>query len=393
MLKTTDNFTIEYYDVLSPLHYEALYLMYQPLIGPFALNLYQTSLALNKVISQDTHQILIDLTKFSLLEFVEARAKLEAYGLWKTYYDGKSKYVYQLFKPLLPNEFLSHYAFGLEYRQIFGLVFFETLKAKYLKTSALSADYHEISANYDASLIKTISDQELKSFLDTSQKNPTKEVLKTFDEKRFFKGVSNTVFPKSLRTNENLALIAQLISLYGFSYQEMLVMVVTSIDIEKGILDQEKLLRKVRSKKIIVSEESGYDMAPMAFLQKLQSGLKVNRSDQLLLEELANEIGLKPQVINVLIEDIFKNNQKMLVKNYVLKRATTLKLNKVENSEAALKFIKETSFQPATKKASSTIKKAAAKRSTIPQTADNDNIDKTALVSKLRERFKENEEN
>ena len=389
MLKTTDSFIIEYHETLAPLHYEALYLMYQPLIGPFALNLYQTTLALKEVVSTDSHQLLLDLTKFSLKEFVEARSKLEAYGLLKTYFDGESNYFYRFFNPLLPNDFLNHYAFGLEYRQVFGLVFFETLKSKYQNNSLLTKKYHDISQSYDATLIKSLSDQELKLFLENNQNDLKKDILSNFDSKSFFTGVSNTVFPKSLRTEENLALIAQLINLYGFNSEEMLMMAATSINIEKGFLDKEKLMRKVRSKKIVVTD-SGYQLAPVAFLQNLQNGIKVTRSDQSLLDELVNEIGLKTDVINVLIEDIFQSNNKMLVKNYVLKRATTLKLNHIETVEMAQKFIKETSFQPIKRK--STLK--TKKSSTISQnneTIENQvEIDRTELVKKLKERFKEN---
>lgn len=385
-MQLSDYFYLEFSNHLASAHYEALYLLYQPLLGPHAISLYQTLVALATISQEEKHQILCDLTNLTLNELLDARKKLEAYDLLKTFMAESNSYLYQLALPLLPADFLNHYAFGLEFRQTFGMIFYETLKSKYQQTSRLDQTYQNISTRYDSSLLTDISEQELKKFLADQTANTKLVIPASFDSRKFFQGVSNTVFPKVLRTPENLALIAQLMSLYGFDEKEMLLLTVTSIDIAAGKLDRELLINKVRNRQQkITPEVISYQMAPIQFLLHLQQGLKVVAPDQKLLARLAQEIGLTNEVINALIEYVYEQNNKVLTPNYVLKLAIPLKTNEIKTAEAAQQFLKQ--FQTTTKRPKKTKVKVSPEVPLLEQTLTNQ--ERTELLAKLKERFKQ----
>ena len=88
--------------------------LYQPIIGGDAINLYfnlWSHLDNLEFVSNDyTHHYLFNLLQLSIDAFVSARMKLEAIGLIKTYVkeDSINNYIYELYSPLSPSEFLGN---------------------------------------------------------------------------------------------------------------------------------------------------------------------------------------------------------------------------------------------------------------------------------------------
>ncbi len=88
--------------------------LYQPIIGITAINLYLTltnDLRDDKIESDYlSHQHLMGLMLVNLDTIVEARKKLEAIGLLKTFFrqDTVNNYIYVLYAPLSASEFLNH---------------------------------------------------------------------------------------------------------------------------------------------------------------------------------------------------------------------------------------------------------------------------------------------
>ena len=86
--------------------------LYQPIIGTVAVNLYFTlwsNLDASQIISTlYTHHNLMAEMRIKLEDILEAREKLEAIGLLKTYLKKGSinNYVYELYSPLEPREYL-----------------------------------------------------------------------------------------------------------------------------------------------------------------------------------------------------------------------------------------------------------------------------------------------
>ena len=107
-----DTYTVVNKTVLSENDHKLITMLYQPIIGHTATSLYFTlidDLDKRKIISNDlTHYHLMTTMQLKLDDILLAREKLEAAGLLKTYYkeDHVNQYVYLLFSPLSPNEFL-----------------------------------------------------------------------------------------------------------------------------------------------------------------------------------------------------------------------------------------------------------------------------------------------
>ena len=91
-----------------------LNMLYQPIIGPLPVMLYFSLWAdldkLELISEEYTHHHLVTNMHLSLNEIVDARKKLEAIGLVKTYFKEGiiNSYVYELFSPLSVSEFLNH---------------------------------------------------------------------------------------------------------------------------------------------------------------------------------------------------------------------------------------------------------------------------------------------
>ena len=92
-----------------------LTMLYQPIIGAYAVNLFLTlwmDVDKNEFMSQEeNHHHLLSSTGLSLNEIVVSREKLEAVGLLKTFYkenEEENHYIYELYSPLSAHEFLTH---------------------------------------------------------------------------------------------------------------------------------------------------------------------------------------------------------------------------------------------------------------------------------------------
>ena len=93
---------------------KVLMVLYQPIIGYMAVNLYLTlinDLNKNDVESEIlTHHHLMTNMQTNLETIVKSREKLEAIGLMKTFYkeDNINNYLYILYSPISAYEFLNH---------------------------------------------------------------------------------------------------------------------------------------------------------------------------------------------------------------------------------------------------------------------------------------------
>ena len=92
-------------------------LLYSPLIGSEATNLYLTLQALmerNNLKSESyTHEEIFTLLSLTEKKFLKARFQLEGIGLFTTYIDDKEDYLYVLSAPLSPKNFIKDATLGL----------------------------------------------------------------------------------------------------------------------------------------------------------------------------------------------------------------------------------------------------------------------------------------
>lgn len=171
----------------------------------------------------------------------------------------------------------------------------------------------------------------------------------SFNYDRFLNGLSQIVFPSTARSEKNLRIIGELATIHGIDEITMRKLVSKSMDLKTNDLDVERLKRKVRNTKPTVSikeNKDPYQLPPVAFLQNLQHGVKVSRSDSYLIETLISEYKMKPEVVNVLIEYVLKTKNQQFPKAYVEKVASTWVRLGIDTSEKALAQIKEETNKP-----------------------------------------------
>jgi Replication initiation/membrane attachment protein len=372
--------------------FESLFVLYQPLIGNEACSLYLTLCAIGNENEAMKHLDLCNILDMSLEKVEKARVRLEQHGLLQTYLKkGKrNQYIYRIISILNPSDFLNHYALGLQYNERFGNQKYQMMKARYEARTFDKSEYDNISEHLDRKALLNLSVDQLEEMIKSNKQESRLPV--GFDYGRFLKGLSNTVFPKSLRSDENMKIIGQLALTYGISEERMKVLVSRSINIETIYFDKETLIRKVRAEKpnFELEQITGYDLPPVLFLVEKQRGAPVSNTDKRLLESLVNDYGLATPVVNLLVEYVLEQNNKILNTDYVKKIAATWVMHEVKTAEDARQVIammsrsnKEREMRSATIEKSNTI----PKKKIIKNESEEDLRELEDMIQKLGERY------
>lgn len=337
MLQKEDRLKIECTITLSHAHFQALRMLYLPLIGHEALSLYETLYALSKQPQRiKNHLLICKLCGFSAEVLAQKRMLLEQYLLVKAYYDGaKNSYLYELLYPKCGCEFLSHEVFGRLYMERMGKQAFEFMKKSFAHHLEEKADYQNITSHMSDMLQNWSEEQELQ-FSSNKPKIPKKAYFFRFE--RFLNNLSPMVLPLSERTKDNLDFIAEKADLYGIDEIEMQKLVGKSINLKTNCLDRKKLVRAMQKSKEIkdVKTNDPYNMPSMLFLQQKQNGIAVSKSDQALIDMLNEKYRMNPQVINVLLEYVLERNHQSLARKYVEKIAAAWVRLGIDTKEKAL---------------------------------------------------------
>lgn len=343
-----NKYEVENNVILSDQAYEALILLYQPLIGSSAISVYLT---LNKLKAHTDYSYLCLYTGLDIDLIEHSLVMLERYRLIKSFKKTDDNfYLHVLYQPMLPSDFISHYVYGLELRKHIGNHNFNLIIQQYQTTYIDKSDFEDISEKKIFN-VKQYDEKDLEEIL--KNKNGDIVLPSQFNYDLFLQDVTNLQFPHILRSKENLNMIGELALLYGISEMRMQTLVFRSINYNDLKFETSKLVERVRREKVIIDETiNKYELPPVAFLQYLQNGAAVSTYNKRLLEELVNDMLLKPIVVNRLIEHVMQINNNRLVKNYVLQVATTWKTFDISTLEQANELIDKTSFKkPAVKKA------------------------------------------
>ena len=359
-----DNFYVINKTILDDQDRLTLTLLYQPIIGSIAVSLYLTLwsfLDKNKVTSTiNTHNDLVVSMQLKLEDIKEAKDKLEAIGLIKTYLKkgDVNNYVYELYGPLSAFEFINNPILNTalynninkkEYKRIIDSFTLPKIDLK---------DYKNISCNFKDvfSFVSTdkIENKNIKkvNHLDLSFE-PTinfNELLSLIPEEMLnIRSISKT----------NKELIYQLSFIYNLGNDEMSEIIRNSIVDRK--IDMEVLKQNCRSfyqfehkgkiPKIIFQDEvSNFKEIntrkdklinqfattnPYEFLS-LKQDSKPTSKDMEIIEYLMIEQKLNPGVINVLIDYVLKINNNKLVRGFVEQIAVQWKRSKIETVEDAM---------------------------------------------------------
>ena len=363
-----------------------LTMLYQPIIGTVAINLYLTlclDLDKNEFMSlENSHHHLMTNMRMRLEDIVVAREKLEAIGLIKTYYKSGSdinSYVYEIFSPISANDFFHHPILNIVLYNNVGKKEYERI-INYFKVPKINlSEYSDITKNFN---------EIFESIPGTMFENALNDIKKVHKidlniEEEFDFSLLESILPVGLLnrktfTKEERKLIQNLSFIYNLDVEELKNIIMNSVN-EKSSIDKNLLRKNARNyyqfehngklPSLVYQKQPEYlrnpigdeskrakmiyvfeTVSPYNFLKNKYNGAKPTTRDLNIIENLMVDVGLKPAVVNVLIDYVMRVNDKKLTKNFIETIAGQWKRLNIQTAEEAMcQAEKEAKKQKSTK--------------------------------------------
>ena len=344
--------------------------LYEPIVGSTAISLYLTlwsDLDKRELISKDyNHHHLMTISKNSLNEIKEARKALEAVGLLKTYLkedNNLNSYVYELYSPVSAYEFFNHPILNPVLYNNIGESEYKLLTQYYEKPKFSYNGYDDISNKIDDTF-KSVSN--FDALNENIQKKATSKIniSNLIDFDLLTESIPNRVLNEKAFNKATKELINNLAFIYNLDTLKISEIIRITIN-ENGFIDKETLKKEVRKyyeynsggalptliyrtqpehlkspegdlsnrgKMLYIFENT----TPYDFLKSKYKNANPIPSDLKLLEYLANDLKLKPAVINVLVDYVLKINNNKLTKAYVEAIAAQWVREEIETAKGAM---------------------------------------------------------
>ncbi len=347
-------------------------MLYQPIIGYTAVSLYFTlldDLDRSELMSYDlTHHHLMATMQLKLETIVEAREKLEACGLLKTYFKAGNinQYVYLIYSPMSAHEFLTHPILSVVLYNNLGKKEYERI-VNYFKIPHVSLkDYEDITASFDE--VFTSVSGNVMELGDTIRKRESRQPLieKGIDFNMLISSIPSSMVNDRCFSKDMKELINALSFTYHLDTLAMQGLVRDSLN-EKGMIDKAQLRKSCREyyqfenagdlPTVIYNKQPDYlkkpagdhskwakmvyafeNLTPYQFLKAKYKGAEPTDRDKRLIESLLVDQKLNPGVVNVLIAYVLKINHEQLKKSYVETIAGQWKRLNIETVEEAMKI-------------------------------------------------------
>ena len=329
-----DLFKIENNTDISSERFKSLVLFYCPLITTDALSLYEYLLVKGSTASFEEISAVLNALMMPLDDFEKSLKKLNEYKLLFTYaYDEDGKYLFSLRNPKTRDEFIHDEILVRDFILKTSGDYYNSLIVD-IPQSNMSYSLKDITCRYDLESLSGWT-SENETYLNVKRNEYNFDSF--FDVRSFLSDMSSTLFPLRFRSEDNLKEIARLADLYGISEDKMRTFISKVIRSESDGIDL-KYLRylcensKTEYKKV---PENSYDVPCELFLMSKQDGLSVSSYDKKLLYNLSHDYGLRPDVINVLIEHALKVCDNHLIEKYLYSAASDLRRNHVDSVDKA----------------------------------------------------------
>ena len=368
-LLPADTYNVVNKTILTEVDKNNLISLYEPIIGPIPVSLYLTlwrDLDKLQIMSVDlTHHHLMTIMKSDLESIKKARETLEAVGLMKSYVkEGDiNTYIYELYSPLSASEFFNNPVFNIVLYNNIGKNEYDMLRVEYSKMNLDLKEYEEISKPMNL----TFKSSSSVDSIDAREKKTLG--LNIVDQIDFDLLISS--LPKGLineRTfNKKIKeLIVDLSFIYNLDTLKMVELLRLVIN-EKGCIDKEELRKSARKyyqynnngklPTLVYRTQPDYLKTPMGgtsnrdkiiyvfentspydFLRSKYKGSDPTSRDLKLLEMLIIDVGLKPAVVNVLVDYVLKKNNNKLNQAFIETIAGQWKRSGVETASEAMQL-------------------------------------------------------
>ena len=394
-----------------------LTMLYQPIIGPLPVMLYFSLWAdLDKselMSTEHTHHHLATNMQLSLNEIKEARKKLEAIGLLKTFYkeENINTYIYQLYSPVKPSDFFNHPILNVVLYNNTGAKEYEKLKNYFKMPKINTSSFQDVTASFtDVFTSVPLTSYDIVND-DIRKTNIRKLNIDTnFDFEFLESSLPKSLDKSKIFTKEIKELIIQLSYLYQIDVvkmQDILPICLT----ERGTINKEELRKTCRNyytfdnhgllPTIVFNTQPEYlkkppgdtsrrakmiytfeTINPYELLKSKNNGAEPTTRDLKLAEDLIIKYGLNYGVVNVLIDYILKTQDNKLNRKLAEAIAGQWQRNKVETVDEAMKLAEKHHKQY--KKNSTTIKTKIIKEEKLPDWFDQE-IKKEAATQEEQE--------
>lgn len=342
---------------------KVLSLLYQPLVGSKAVNLYMTlwsELDQSRLWGMEsTHHFLMAITQSSLNDIYHERLKLEGIGLLKTYLleEEPKKYIYELQRPLSPKQFFSDGMLNIYLYNRVGKKIYQRLKTYFSEEAVderakdVTRGFHEVYRSLHVSELTAETEEEFtengKELVGDEPERSISVVNHSFDFELFFAGLSDNIVPKKAITPSVKESIEKLAFVYGIDPIEMKNLVISSLDYDEKVnietlrkeardwyqfthgnrlpelvdtlqpLHQrtsEEALKDSKDRELIRQLE---EITPRQFLKDISGGIEPSLPDLKIIEDIMFQQKLLPGVVNVLIYYVLLKTDMKLSRNYV----------------------------------------------------------------------------
>lgn len=394
--------------------------LYLPITGANSIMLYNILIndldKLELISEPKTHAKLLSSLHITTAELAEARNVLEGIGLLKTYLkkDTFNNYIYELYSPVSAHEFFSHPIFNIVLYNNIGKKEYDELVAYYKMPKINKEGYTEITHAFSdvfesiPCTSSNISSENIRKY-NKLRLNINSSFDIDFLIESISKNIDRKIFTKDLQN-----LIVSLAFLYDIDVTKMQNILRSCIN-ERGNINREELRKVCRSHyqfdhsgllptviehaqpeylrkpigdnsniaKMIYTFET---ISPYDFLKSKHKDAEPTKRDVKLLEDLIVDYGLKPGVVNVLIDYVLKTYDKKLTRARVEAIAGEWSRNQVETVEEAMEIAKKT-HKASTKKTGPVTNKQIVEKE-VPVWF-NQNIEATSATEEERQAIEE----
>jgi len=341
---------------------------YEPIVGHLAISLYLTlwnDLGNKQQITRSfNHHHLMSLLKSPLNAIKEAKYSLEAVGLLKTYVKtgNVNQYVYELYSPLQPSEFVNHPILNTVLYNNIGAFEYDNLIKNYRKIKIDLREYQEITKKMDE-VYTSVNHISTNDIMERKTNNINVSEIIDFD--LLISAIPKSLLNEKAFNKKNREVINQIAFIYKIDNLKMIELIRLVLN-EYGIIDKNKLKEKaqkhyllnngslptmiyrtqpeylkspsgdnsMRGKIIQIFENTN----PVDFLKNKNRGVKPNRRELKLIEMLLIDMELTPAVVNVLIDYVLRKNNNRLIAGYIEAIAGQWKRAGLKTATEAMEF-------------------------------------------------------
>lgn len=347
----SDLYKVEYFYPLDDVQLDILYLLYQPLIGSHALNLYMTLTSegkrMSRFIQPCSFSRLMSMLTFSLIDLEKYIHILEGIGLLRTFTKVEENitiYLFQLQSPLSLRKFFKNQILQTMLYEALGQDDFDKTKAYFKKPLENIRSYEEMTSSFQDVFSIDLQKKHgrVLNVKDNFQEKEDKEIDIQYDMNIFYQELRNYQIPRSMISRDDEDFIKQLAVVYSIDELSLVSLVKDSIVKQKldhdmfknnvkkyHEIDSSSKLKEVYLKQPVQFQINDHTQSPLMqhlrYLEKItpyellkekQGGKEPVFHDLLIVETLMVQLGLKPAVVNVLIEYVLGTNENRLARSY-----------------------------------------------------------------------------